>query len=196
MHSSWWELIYWNFPYVPLSCVQSVTILGLFIPLFLFPCFVPPTPDMASNLPFSPHAQPFTYLNRFDDLQPFETRGCMFFSFMNYDTKNDHTILDPYIKSTPAPAVFTECFPRHYQEVLLINKSHIHAHAWLTSNHRFNSYPSFDKKFFQWYWHMKSVMEPHWQLARIDKALMFCYIFIDPIEYGLIGSLCNFWSPS
>lgn len=100
---------------------------------------------MASNFPFPPGAQPSTYLNHFDDLQPYETRDRISLSFMDYDVENDRTILGPYLESTPTSLAFTTCFPRHYRKVLPINKNLIHTRTWLTPNHRYNSYHTFDK---------------------------------------------------
>lgn len=132
--------------------------LDLFIPIV--PVLTSSALNMASNFSFSPHAPPFAFLNCLDDLKRYETRGHIFLSFMDYDSNNDHIILGPYRKSTPAPPVFTECFLRHFQEIFPISKGCIHAHAWLISNYRFNSYPSFDKRFFQWYQRLYNVMKP------------------------------------
>lgn len=39
-------------------------------------------------------------------------------------------------------------------------------------------------------------MSSIWKRAKINDPLMFCGMSIDPLEYGLIGSLCYFLSPS
>lgn len=137
--------------------------------------------------------QSAAYLERFEDFQCHER---MSLSFMDNDIDRDQIILGPNFKSLPPLPMFTDCSPRHCMEVLPINRDFICAHTWSAPNYGFNSFPTFDKWFFQWNKRMKKEMWYFWQQAKVDLALKFCCMSFDPVEFGFIGGLCCLWSPS